>query len=219
MRTIRVTGKGKISVKPDLIRLDIDATGVYLNYEDTIRVSAEQTRVLKEYLEKAGLNPDDLKTTSFDINSAYESYYDEKNHYKQKFIGYEFRHETYIKFENDNEILGKVLYQLSKCPVDVTFDIIHTISNTEEAKNELLRSAVEDAKIKSRILADSSEVTLGDIISIDYSWSEVHFTSHPIQNFKLNSMILEDSSSSYDIDIEADDIDMDDTVTVIWEIK
>lgn len=219
MRTIRVTGKGKVSIKPDLIRLDIDTTGVYLNYEDTIRVSAEKTRVLKEYLEKAGLNPDDLKTTSFDINSAYESYYDEKDHYKQKFIGYRFRHETYIKFENDNEILGKVLYQLSKCPVDVTFDIIHTISNPEEAKNELLRSVVEDAKNKSKILADSSEVTLGDIISIDYSWSEVHFTSHPIQNFKLNSMILEDSSSSYDIDIEADDIDMDDTVTVIWEIK
>lgn len=219
MRTIRVTGKGKISVKPDLIRLDIDATGVYLNYEDTIRVSAEQTRVLKEYLEKAGLNPDDLKTTSFDINSAYESYYDEKNHYKQKFIGYRFRHETYIKFENDNEILGKVLYQLSKCPVDMTFDIIHTISNPEEAKNELLRSAVEDAKIKSRILAESSEVTLGDIISIDYSWSELHFMSYPITNFALDSKILADNDKSYDIDIEADDIDLNDTVTVIWEIK
>lgn len=35
-RTIRVKGKGKIAVKPDMIRLDIIANEVYKKYDEVI---------------------------------------------------------------------------------------------------------------------------------------------------------------------------------------
>ena len=68
-RRICVTGKGKISVAPDLIRLNITADGVYKTYEETLKKSAEETGVLRKTLEKAGLDPKDLKTTSFDVKN------------------------------------------------------------------------------------------------------------------------------------------------------
>ena len=218
MRTITVTGKGQVSVKPDTIKLRITTEGTYYEYEDTIRISADQTRILKETLASAGLDPADLKTTSFDINTAYESYKDKEGNYKSRFVGYKFSHRTYIKFENDNKILGRVLYAISKCPIDISFDIDYTVSNPEDAKNEMLKNAIADAKAKAKILAEAAEVELGQIEDISYSWSELHFTSSPIENFVLEKSVMA-APDAYDIDIEADDIDLSDTVTVVWEIK
>lgn len=218
MRTITVTGKGQVSVKPDTIKLRITTEGTYYEYEDTIRISADQTRILKETLASAGLDPADLKTTSFDINTAYESYKDKEGNYKSRFVGYKFSHRTYIKFENDNKILGRVLYAISKCPIDISFDIDYTVSNPEDAKNEMLKNAIADAKSKAKILAEAAEVELGQIEDISYSWSELHFTSSPIDNFVMEPKMMA-APDAYDIDIEADDIDLSDTVTVVWEIK
>ena len=218
MRTITVTGKGQVSVKPDTIKLRITTEGTYYEYEDTIRISADQTRILKETLASAGLDPADLKTTSFDINTAYESYKDKEGNYKSRFVGYKFSHRTYIKFENDNKILGRVLYAISKCPIDISFDIDYTVSNPEDAKNEMLKNAIADAKSKAKILAEAAEVELGQIEDISYSWSELHFTSSPIENFVMEPKVMA-APDAYDIDIEADDIDLSDTVTVVWEIK
>lgn len=54
MRTIQVTGKGNLSVKPDMTRLTITLNNTYKEYEDTLRHSAEDTEVLKELLEGFG---------------------------------------------------------------------------------------------------------------------------------------------------------------------
>lgn len=76
-RNIRVTGKGELSVKPDTIRLAIKAVGIYPDYEKTIKESANQTKALRESLEKSGLSGKKLKTKEFSIQSEYESYRDE----------------------------------------------------------------------------------------------------------------------------------------------
>ena len=217
-RKIRVSGKGKLSVRPDTICLAIKAEGVFPDYEKTIKESADQTKVLRKSMEKSGLSGKELKTTHFSIQSEYESYRDKNDDYKRRFVGYKFEHHTEIKFPNDNEQLGRTLYELSHCPVEVEFSICYTVSNPEDVRNELLRKAVKDSKVKAEILAESAGVNLGEIIRIDYSWGELQIVSHPIDKFMAEPMLLE-SRASYDIDIEADDIDVDDTVTIEWEIR
>lgn len=216
-RTIRVTGKGNLSVKPDTMCLAIEASGVYSDYAKTIKKSAHQTKLLRKVLEKSGLSGTDLKTTHFSIQSEYERYLDENDNYKSRFVGYKFEHETEIKFPNDNQQLGRTLYELSRCPVEIEFTIHYTVSNPEDVKNELLGKAVEDSKAKAKILAESAGVALGEIERIDYSWGELQVVSRPLE-------FIEEScspapSESYDIDIEADDIDVGDTVTIEWELK
>lgn len=216
-RNIRVSGKGKLSVRPDTICLAIEAEGVFPDYEKTIKESADQTKVLRESLEKSGLSGKELKTKHFSIQSEYESYRDKNDDYKRRFIGYKFEHHTEIKFPNDNEQLGRTLYELSHCPVEVEFSICYTVSNPEDVRNELLRKAVKDSKVKAEILAESAGVNLGEIKRIDYSWGELQIVSHPIDKFMAEPMLLE-PRASYDIDIEANNIDVDDTVTIEWEL-
>lgn len=213
-RTIRVKGKGKISVKPDTIKIMIKAEGLCWNYDETIEQSTQDTRILRDALKNAGLDPKDLKTTYFSIDSKYESYRDKNDDYKEKFVGYEYEHRTYIEFENDNKILGKVLYELAHCDVKVKFDINYTVKDKEKVKNDLLEKAVEDSTTKAKVLAKASGVKLKEILNIDYSWGEIDIYSSPMDDW----MVCE-AKSSYDIDIEADDIDVQDTVTITWTIE
>ena len=213
-RTIRVKGKGKISVKPDTIKITIKAEGLRWNYDETIEQSTHDTRILRDALKNAGLDPKNLKTTYFSIDSKYKSYHDKNNDYKEKFVGYEYNHSAYIEFDNDNKILGKVLYELAHCDVKVKFDINYTVKDKEKVKNDLLEKAVEDSTTKAKVLAKASGVKLKEILNIDYSWGEIDIYSSPIDDW----MVCE-AKSSYDIDIEADDIDVQDTVTITWIIE
>ena len=103
-------------------------------------------------------------------------------------------------------------------PVDPEFRISFILSDPEEAKNELLGKAVTDAKEKAEVLSRAAGLRLGEIQSIDYSWGRIDFEFSDV-NYCLSpaDRTLEDSRAM-DIDIDPDDIQVSDTVTVIWEI-
>lgn len=216
MRTIRVTGKGSVSVKSEITCLEITFEGVYKDYEETVRQSAEKTKLLREAIEKSGLPGEDLKTKDFSIDSEYESYRDHNDDYRRRFIGYKFYHRTEIQFPNDNKLLGRILYELSVCSVKVEFSIDYTVKDKDAVKREVLKRAVENSRLKAEIMTTAAGVKLGEVQSIDYSWGEIEIRTYPVDMFEIGSRKME---SSYDIDIEPDDIDVNDTVTIIWEIK
>ncbi len=221
-RTIRVTGKGNISVKPDMIRLILDLEDHREYYEETLRLSAEQVEILKDCFEKLGFKRKDLKTLSFNIDTRYESYQAKDKSWKQRFTGYEFKHRLKIEFDADNDRLGKVLYALGKLSITPEFRIVYTVKDPEASKNLLLGNAIKDSKEKASVLTEAAGVKLGEIQLIDYSWGEIEFTSRPMDRM-MKPMVMEDccyaaAPDSYDIDIEPDDIEVSDTVTVVWSI-
>ncbi len=223
MRTIRVTGKGQFKVHPDLTVIIMDLEGVYPNYDETLRRSSEDTEKLKDVLAGFGFERTELKTLTFDIDTEYEGYeewHGSRKEYKRRMTGYKFTHRLKVEFANDNERLGKILYALANCSVRPEIKISYTVKDQEAVKNELLGKAVSDAREKAGVLAKAAGITLRDIQNIDYSWGEIDFRFDPVR--KLGLDCIEECSKSYDsysVDIEPDDIDVSDTVTVIWEIE
>ena len=219
-RTIRVTGRGKMNVKPDTIELNIFVSKVYPEYAEAMEASAEMTEVLKAAAERAGFDPRDLKTTGFSINMNYEGVYDEKGNWKNKFAGYRYDHNLALRFDADNVKLGKMLWELSDCGADAEISINHTVKDPEPIRNELLAKAVKDSHTKAEVLAAASGVSLGNIISVDYSWGEMQIYNRTVDNMTFGGAAkMSMTEESFDMDIEADDINIQDTVTVIWEIK
>ena len=219
MRTIRVTGKGLIKVHPDMTRITMTLEGMYPEYTDSLRHSAEDTERLKDVLSPFGFARSDLKTLNFSVDTAFESY-KEKDVYRQRFIGYKFRHVLKVEFESDNDRLGKVLYALANSPVRPEFRLSYTVKDPEAVKNTLLGKAVTDAREKAAVLTEAAGTTLKDIQTIDYSWGEINFEFHPMnRNLMLEECAaMPSGAGSYDMDIEPDDIEVSDTVTVVWEI-
>ena len=174
MRTIRVTGKGQIKVRPDMTRITLSLEGTYPEYGEVLRRSSQDTEQLKDLLTGFGFERSDLKTLNFHVDTEYESY---KDHgaYKQRFVGYKYHHTMKVEFESDNERLGKVLYALAHSPVRPEFRLSYTVKDPEAAKNELLGKAVTDAGAKAAVLTQAAGVALKDIQSIDYSWGQIDF--------------------------------------------
>ena len=168
MRTIRVTGKGNLKVKPDMTRITLSLKGLYEEYGETLKKSSDDTEKIKDLLAEFGFERADLKTLNFNVETEYESYKD-KGAYKQRFIGYRYHHQLKVEFDSDNERLGRVLYALAHCSVKPEFRLSYTVKDPEAAKNELLGKAVADAKEKAEVLSSAAGVVLKGIESIDYS--------------------------------------------------
>ena len=81
-----------------------------------------------------------------------------------------------------------------------------------------LESTLED---NAAVLTQAAGLTLKEIQSVDYSWGEIDLEYRPMNRALLTDGYGEASmaANSYDLDIEPDDIQVSDTVTVIWEIE
>ncbi len=218
MRTIRVTGKGMLKLRPDTTRITITLEDVRKEYAEALRSAAEEAEVLRELLAGFGFGRSDLKTLQLNVDTEYESY-EERGAYRQRLMGYRFRHLLKVEFLSDNERLGKVLYALASCPVRPEFRISYTLSDPEAARNALLASAVTDAREKAEVLSGAAGTALGDIQSIDYSWGEIDFEVRPMARMAvMEDAVMKGAGGSFDLDMEPDDVEISDTVTVIWEI-
>lgn len=209
-----------MKVSPDTAHITMTLEGLYNDYSDTLRHSAEDTELLKDVLSGFGFERSDLKTLNFSVDTEYENYRDRDGTYKQRFKGYRFRHMMKVEFPSDNNRLGRVLYALANCKVAPEFRISYTVKDPEATKNLLLGKAVCDAREKATVLSQAGGVTLKDIQSIDYSWGEIDFEYRPMAGEILaeKCMAAPMEAGSYDLDIEPDDISVSDTVTVVWEI-
>lgn len=214
---ITVTGKGKISLPPDTVQIKISLEIVRDTYEGTMDGSADAVSMLRDTLGVEGFEKEDIKTTRFNVDLEYESY-KERDNWKKRFIGYRCNHDLKIEFPSDSKRLAKILSLIARCPFNPEFSIQYKIKDMEEAKNQLLAKAVDDSKRKAEILTKAAGVSLGKVTNINYSWGEINIYSEPVRYDK--TILCEEAACSYEdsLDIHPEDLDVSDTVTVVWEI-
>ncbi len=217
MRTIRVTGKGQLKVHPDTTRITIDLESICREYGEAVERSTGDTNILKNVLVPFGFDRKDMKTLSYSVDAEYESF-KEQGAYRQRLIGYRYHHRLKVEFDSDNRRLGRILYALANCPLSPEFKISYTVKDPEAVKNEMLGKAIQDAKAKAEVLSSAAGLTLGEIQTMDYSWGRMDFEVRCMEDSILAAPKLMEGDG-YAPDIEPDEIEAEDTVTVVWEIR
>lgn len=215
-RLIRVTGKGSISAKPDQIRLQLDLSGAEKSYEKTMEASAKATRQLQDCLQQEGFAREEIKTCSFSISDKYERIRDENGDWRQVPAGYEFHHGLKVEFAADSRRLGEVLRALGKCSARPEFQVAYTVRDPEALKNELIRQATEDSTRKARVLAEASGVNLGPVMTIEYAWESLDIAVRPMGRALAAKYCMDEADAV--MEMEPEDIRLEDTVTVTWQI-
>lgn len=223
---MEITGKATIQLKPDTTQLFLRLQGIKEKYEDAMILSAKQTDEVKSCLKTLGI--DQAKTTSFkiephDIRNKIWNKQEKVWEYRHEFDGYQFTHSLIAEFPYDMKFLGKVIGTVANCSANPRISFSFTVKDPTSAKNELLRKAVTNAKEKAALLAEASGVKLARIVSIDYSWGEIRIQSKQFDMLCQEGDRFERESlgapSSYDVNIDPEDIELTDTVTMTWEIE
>ena len=214
-RTLRVTGSGMIRLKPDTVQVTITLEGEKRDYAETLRRSAADTETLRSTVEAIGFSREDLKTRNFNVQTEYEGY-QEDGVYRQRLVGYRFRHELVIEFPWENERLGAVLNAITETALVPEIRITYTVKDREAAKNALIGMAVADAKAKAEALTQAAGVKLLGIRHIQYAIGENEFAVHPVLYAGAARKMCADNAAP---EIVPEEITAEDTVTVVWAIE
>ena len=215
MRTITVKGIGAVSVKPDLIVLRLSMETAEYEYDEAMKAAAEKIDFLNKALEAAGFEKKSAKTADFRVRADYDRLNDGKGNYTSVFMGYKCRHELKIEFDFDTKRLAKALSEISECIAKPEISIDFTVKDSSAVSGELLKAAVKNAREKAEILCAASGAKLGDLLSIDYNWGELHLYSATDYDVEGKCMML---GAADDMDIEPEEIKARDTATFAWEI-
>lgn len=217
-RTITIKGIGKLSLKPDQTVVSLTLKTVHADYDKAMDEAAKHLEQLRGALVGIGFTKDDLKTTNFNVNAEYESERDKNGNYKRIFIGYSVTHQLKLEFDFDSQRLSQTLGVIAGCIAEPELNVQFTVKDKEAVDAALLQSACANAKAKAEILTKASGVTLGELVSIDYNWGELHLFSQTQYDMEDACMRMA-SAAPTSIEIEPDDIDISDSVTFVWEIK
>ncbi|MBO6065988.1 MAG: SIMPL domain-containing protein, partial [Lachnospiraceae bacterium] len=76
MREMRVTGRGRISVKPDRIRLMLTLSDVKKDYDKALKEASAKSAELQKAFCGCGFSEEDLKTVNFSVDAEYTGYSD-----------------------------------------------------------------------------------------------------------------------------------------------
>lgn len=214
-RTLVVKGEGKSSVRPDCIEINLDLLSFNYKYGEAMELSFKRVNSLYTALENAGIKKTDVKTISYNVSAKHDSIRDNNGNYTYKFKRYEVLQKLRVSIDLDINYLSRLLSAVAESNTDPKIDLAFTVKDDSIVKEELLRSAAKNARLNASILADASGVELGDIIKIDYNWSDMVLKSDTL--FDCLTSYPKMSASS--IDIEPDEIKVSDSVTFVWEIK
>ena len=218
-RIITVKGVGRVSVRPNYITISMTVESVRKDYNEAMEDAVQRIGKLQDAVVRTGYKKEDLKTTSFDVDTRYDNVHDRQGNYKREFSGYAVTYRLKLSFDLDSKQLAKVIGAISESGAMPELSIAFTAKNPEEVNEALLTSATENARAKAKILCKASGHELGLLLSIDYNWGELNVISRTRYAMEDSIQPLMAKSSLNAPEIEPDDINVSDTFTFTWEIK
>ena len=223
MRKINVHGTSEIQIQPTVTNISMKISGSTKTFDEAVMKSAAEMDKFRDIIETLGFKRSDLKTINLDIDTETETYRDENDNYREKFIGYKYIHKMFLEFPKDNKRLSEIITALVKSKIEFEFTVSYTCSKAEkkEYAERLIAEAFNDANKKAKVIASAAGVELGDIEIINYSDSASGYYNGDFIDSVLEqeTFCMDFMEAELDFSIETKDISLSDEIDVVWEIK
>jgi uncharacterized protein len=160
LRTINVSGQGKISVAPDIAFLQF---GVQTQDKSVNQAQAENAEALQKVyaaLEKEHINKEDIQTISYSVNPIYT--WDQN---KQVFQGYQVEHILRIA-DRDLADIGQLLDLVAQSGANRIDNIQYDTEKRAQYELKALDLAMDDADQKADYLAKKIGKPIQSIVNI-----------------------------------------------------
>jgi len=206
MRIIKVQGNGQASLPADTVRLTFNIECERFVYGDCVDELNNRVDQLRTCLAECNIEQREIKTSDFNITINQEY----KNG-RYNLIGYRARHGLTLEIPFFQNTLNAVLNAIAKGGSNTSVSIAFSCSDKAQIKKMVLEDAVRKARTNAEIMTAAAGVVLGDLVTMDYGWSEVRFYSDD-----SDMSICESGTPSPNF--EPDDIKAMDMITMVYEI-
>lgn len=195
---LKVLGKGTVSVKPDSAEVVVGVITENTQLEVAQEENANTTQQVINSIKAIGVPLKNIQTQNYNIRANYDYI-----NGRQIFRGYEVTNNLEILISNINTV-GEIIDTAVKNGANSLGGIIFIISDQTKYYYEALKSAVEDAQNKARIIANELNVNL-NIIPIQISEQSEANNAPLVMTFKStsNNTPIEAGENTIDADIEA----------------
>jgi uncharacterized protein YggE len=161
VRLISVNGKAEKSFQPDIIRLSVSVWGKGDSAKKAQANNQGQYDLLKKSVEQFGIQKEDIRTTSYDLNPDY--FYNPKTN-KNSITGYTANQGLNITLRKIEDA-GKFIDSLTTDSKTLTSGInignfAFDLDKRKQEEEALLKEAVKLAEGKAEVLASAARVKL-----------------------------------------------------------
>lgn len=178
MNVVSVTGKGEISIKPDVASFTYTVTEEGKTTADAQEKATKKSNDMLNALKDAGIEEKDIKTVSYNIYPKYEYTPVVCTQYacppsKSTISGYEVSQSIEVKVRKI-EKAGDMLALAGEAGISNVSGLTFVVDDMEALKSEVRKQAIIDAKEKAKMLSKELGVKFDDIISFYESNDQVY---------------------------------------------
>ncbi|MEW6716040.1 MAG: SIMPL domain-containing protein [Chloroflexota bacterium] len=161
IRTLSVTGVGKVSLSPDMASISIGVSTQNSSAKEALASNNQQTQKVIETLVVFGIDSKDIRTTDFSI------YPQQEWGANGQLIGVFYHvNNTVLVTVRELEQLGRILDTVVQAGANNIYGIQFDLTDKSAALAEARSLAVQDAQTEAEQLAEAAGITLGLVQSI-----------------------------------------------------
>lgn len=175
---VTVVGRGKVEAKPDTATVTL---GVQVDKAPTAQNALEQLNAKMTQIVAAetalGIPQDKIQTQNYSLSPQYDY-----SNGKSTVSGYTANQQLSVKVEglgNSTELLGQAISAANQAGANQVLGVKFESASVDALKQQARLLAIQDAKAKSKGMADAAGVRLGKITS----WYENVLASPDFQDY------------------------------------
>ena len=203
--TITVTGSASVSLKADYARISVGVSTNAKTVEQAANKNNAAIYAVIGALKEAGVLEEDIATSNYTVYAEY----DYSSMGGQKLTGYNVTNQLTVIIR-DMEHIGATLDKATAAGANNIYNIEFLSTKADEAQDEAMVYAVQDAMRRAKLLADAAGLSLGGIKSISDS-----IASYGIVTRSYSSKLDAVAGNS----ILPDDTSVAASVTIVFELK
>ncbi|MBZ4665872.1 SIMPL domain-containing protein [Mahella sp.] len=157
---LTAAGEGKVMVKPDRATINMGVQTEDKDAKTAQTQNAQKMDAVMKKLKTLGISDDDIKTSQYNVFPQYD-YNDDKSTLR----GYQVINMVNV-IVKDTAKLGDIIDQAAQAGANQMDSVAFTISEQDKYYNEAIAKAIEQAKEKANVMANTAGVKVKAIINV-----------------------------------------------------
>ncbi|MBO5371533.1 MAG: SIMPL domain-containing protein [Lachnospiraceae bacterium] len=217
--SIKIMGFARGKVKANIVKFKMDINGRCDIYKDAVEQSLNRSAAMLVVLKGLGIEEENIIARKYEISRMTKTLWKQGDE-TEEFLGYGYTRRIEVKFPAETENLEFIASKILQCGVADKFYVEFYAENKKSEENELLKLAIKDSKEKAKIAAEQLNVTLGDMVQVEFEWSNgiksmQRRWGETMLDIETVEQIQLDNSSIF---LLGEEIEIEQMVRIVWNL-